>query len=93
MSLPAPAAITSAPPAPSIVSLPAPPLSVFAADVPVILAACAALRPEPSTFSKFDTVVVSAEVWSALARFTVAATFSTSVSVLAPPSIEVSDPL
>jgi len=90
--LPPPAAITSVPPPPSIVSAPAPPVIVFAAAVPVIEIPCTAVRPLASTFSKFVTLTESPEVWSALARFTVAAVLSCSVLLPLPPSIETSEP-
>ena len=80
----------SAPPAPSIVSLPVPPVSVFAAVEPVML--FAAETAEASTLIKLETLTESTVVWSALPRLTVAATFRSSVFVPVPPSIDVSDP-
>ena len=63
---------------------------VLADDVPVIeMAADSAVA---STFWKLLTVVELPDVWSALARLTVAATAITSVLVPPPPSIELSLP-
>jgi len=48
---------------------------------------------DASTFWKFETLVASPEVWSALARSMLpTAAFRTSVFVPLPPSIEVSVP-
>ena len=96
MSLPAPELITSAPPPPSIVSLPAPVVMMLAADDPMTV------RPEVTTdasrFSKFLMSEESPVVWSAPAATekstapTVAPLAITSVSAPAPPSIAVSVP-
>ena len=81
--------MTSAPPPPSIVSLPEPPVIRFALDVPVM--DTADVSAEASTFWKFDTVAVSPVVWSELPRLTVTAAFMISVLVPVPPSIETSE--
>ena len=73
-----------------MVSLPEPPMMVFAAAVPVIDTADDSA--EALTFWKLATVVESPVVWSALFRLTVAAALITSVLVPMPPSIEVSVP-
>ena len=82
--------MTSAPPPPSMVSLPDPLVIVFAAAVPVI--ETAEDSAEASTFWKLATAVESPVVWSALPRLTMAAVLITSVLVPVPPSIEVSVP-
>ena len=88
--------MTSAPPPPSIVSLPEPVVIVFAAAEPVTVNA--ELRTLASRFSKFATETVSPTVWSepaATAKFTEVIppdVASTSVSDPLPPSIKVSVP-
>jgi len=59
---PAPALRISAPPPPSIVSLPAPVVITFALDEPVTASAVA--TTDASRFSKFLTLTVSPVVWS-----------------------------
>ena len=66
VSSPPAALMTSAPPPPSIVSFPAPPVMILAADDPVIVTPV--ISADASTFWKFETLVESPEVWSALAR-------------------------
>ena len=94
--MPAPAAITSAPPAASIVSAPEPVVIVFAEAVPVTVRAVDSALA--SRLSKLVTLTVSPLVWSlpaATEKFTAVVppdTASTSMSVAVPPSIEVSDP-
>ena len=90
VSSPPAALITSAPPPPSIVSLPAPPVIVSAAEEPVIVTPV--ISADASTFWKFETLVESPLVWSALARLTFAVARNSSVLVPAPPSIDTSDP-
>ena len=80
----------SAPPPPSIVSLPEPVVIVFAPDDPVTDTAVASA--DASTLWKFVTLVESAVVWSTLARLTVAAALRTKVLAPAPPSIDTSVP-
>jgi hypothetical protein len=89
--------MASAPPPPSIVSLPDPVVIVLADDRPVTVIAldiAPALR-----FSKLATLVVSPDVWSTpeetvkLTAVTVELADRISVSEPAPPSIEVSLPL
>ena len=81
--------MTSAPPAPSIVSAPVPPVIVLALAVPDIETPVES--SDASTFWKLATVAASPVVWSAFARLTVVAARSSSVLVPAPPSIETSE--
>ena len=82
--------MTSAPPAPSIVSLPDPPVMTLAVTDPVIETDEDSV--EASTFWKLLTMVASPTVWSTTPRLTVAAVFSASVLLPAPPSSEFSVP-
>ena len=88
--------MTSAPPPPSIVSLPEPVVMVLAEDDPVTVKV--ELRRDASRFSKFTALTPSPVVWSEpapTAKLTAVmppAAARTSVSVPAPPSIEVSVP-
>ena len=81
----------SAPPLPSIVSAPVPPVRVLAADEPVIVTLVASRVA--STLAIFVTVTVSPVVWSALARLTMTPVFSARVLEPVPPSIDASVPL
>ena len=76
----------SAPPLPSIVSLPVPPVRTLTPEEPVIETPVTSW--EASTFWKPATVTTSPIVWSALVRSTVVAARNSSVLFPAPPSIE-----
>ena len=73
-----------------MVSAPVPVVMVLAPEEPVIESD--AERPAAFTFWKLLTAVESPDVWSPLARLTVAAVAIVSVLVPEPPSIEVSLP-
>jgi hypothetical protein len=94
--LPAPELITSAPPPPSMMSLPEPVVITLAAVEPVTVNA--AVMADASRFSKFATLAESPMVWSApaatakLTAVRVAPLATINVSVPEPPSIEVSVP-
>ncbi len=82
--------MTSAPPAPSIVSLPEPVVMILATDDPVIVTEPD--NPEASTFWKFATLVASPVVWSTLPRLTVVTALSSSVLLPPLPSRLLSEP-
>ena len=76
--------------APSMVSLPAPPVMMLAPDEPVI--DTAAETADASTFWKLLIVPAPNDNWLALARFSTTEVFRISVLVPVPPSTEVSVP-
>ena len=80
----------SSPAPPSIVSAAVPPVNTLLLPSPVRLTAT--LEPLAFTFSKPVTFAVSPELWSANDRLIVAAPFTTSVSMFAPPEIRLSKP-
>ena len=90
--------MTSAPPPPSIVSLPAPVVIVLADDEPVTMRLWAADRMLASTFWKLETVTVSPVVSSVpgatLRSMRVVPPEALRIRVLTPvpPSIEISEP-
>ena len=88
--MPLPALMTSAPPAPSMVSPPEPPVIELADDEPA--SDTAADNAAASIFWKFVTLTASPEVTSALPRLTVTAACKVRVLVPVPPSIEASVP-